>query len=45
MTAAVEPLDPDSPKGRDVAARLTHTLALIALEIRSRKAAGPRRAA
>lgn len=34
---AETPLDPDSPKGRDVAERLTRTLALIRLEIAERK--------
>lgn len=34
-----EPLDPASPEGRAVAARLTCTLAAIELEIGQRKAA------
>lgn len=38
------PLDPDSPKGREVAARLTHTLAVIQLEIAARKRAAAREA-
>lgn len=33
------PLDPNSPKGIDVAQRLTRTLALIRLEIAERKQA------
>ncbi|MEU7904785.1 hypothetical protein [Actinoplanes sp. NPDC049118] len=35
----VSPLDPDSPKGREVAARLTRTLALIELQINERERA------
>ncbi|MEU4777502.1 hypothetical protein [Micromonospora sp. NPDC023633] len=35
----VERLDPDSPKGRQIAADLTRVLAEIELEIRQRKAA------
>lgn len=42
----VVPLDPDSPKGREVAARLTRTLARIGLEVaeRRRRAAAAGRA-
>lgn len=35
----VQPLDPDSPKGREVAARLTRTLALIEMQINERERA------
>lgn len=42
----VEALDPRSPKGREVAARLTRTLAQIELEIAEREAReNPERAA
>lgn len=37
MTARTAPLDPDSPKGREVTERFAHTLALIELEIADRK--------
>lgn len=36
---ATAPLDPESAKGRDVAERLTHTLALIELGIAERERA------
>lgn len=35
-----KPLDPNSPKGRDIAARLTQTLARIELEMAQEQAAG-----
>lgn len=41
----VTPLDPNSPKGRAVAARLTRTLAVIELEILQREASEQGRAA
>lgn len=34
----VQPLDPKSPEGRAVAARLTRTLALIEIELAEREA-------
>ena len=36
----VTPLDPASPKGREVAARLTRTLAAIELELAAAEQAG-----
>lgn len=41
----VTPLDPNTPKGREVAARLTRTLAVIELEILRREASEQGRAA
>lgn len=37
MIAAIEPINPASPEGRDLAARLTGLLARIELEIAERK--------
>lgn len=43
--AAVTPLDPESPKGKEVAARLSQVLAEIRVRIDERKAAAARKAA
>lgn len=42
MPARVTPLDPDSDKGREVADRLSDTLARIRVAIAGRKAAAER---
>jgi hypothetical protein len=39
MPAVVKPLDPDSEKGRAIAAELSQTLAEIFLELDAKKAA------
>lgn len=42
MPATVQPLDPDSEKGREVAERLTEVLAHIRVEIEEQEAAAQR---
>jgi hypothetical protein len=39
MSQRITPLDPDSPKGREVAARASEALAAVMFSIRQRKAA------
>lgn len=45
MSVVVTPLDPDSPKGREVSERMSQILAEISLAIAKREAAAAREAA